>query len=326
MRRRDFIGGVGAAAVWPGAGRAQQRAVSVIGFLGFFEYLGTDRFDTFQRGLAEVGYVVGRNLTFEHRSAESRIERVPALTADLVNRQVNLIVANGSTALALAAKAATQTIPIIFIVGSDPVEVGLVASFARPGGNVSGLTMITAEIAAKRFELLHEMVPKATTIGLLVNPDNPYTAAEESEVRRAAESLGVRAVIALARNTSDFEGAFSVLMREHVGALLTGADPLFLGPRGELIVSLAARHGLPTSHQYDESTKAGGLMSYGAAITEEYRRLGVYAGRILQGEKPADLPVMRPSKFKLAINLRTAKTLGIDVPPTLLALADEVIE
>jgi putative ABC transport system substrate-binding protein len=327
MRRREFIAGLGGAAAWPLAARAQQPAMPVVGYLIFNSFeTNRDRRAAFHRGLAEVGYVEGRNVAIEYRSAENRMERVPELMADLVRRRVDVIGAFGSTSLALAAKAATQTIPTVFILGSDPVHIGLVASLARPGGNITGITLITAEMVAKRFELLHEMVPAATSIALLVNPTNPYSETEAKEVQRAGHALGLRAVILNARNQNEFEGAFANLAQQQVGALLVSADPIFVAARAEPIIALAARHRVPASYQFGDSVVGGGLMSYGPIVNEEWRQLGIYTGRILKGEKPANLPVLQPTKFELVINLKTAKALGLTVPETLLATADEVIQ
>jgi putative ABC transport system substrate-binding protein len=327
MKRRDFIAGLGTATAWPAVALGQQPKVPMIGYLVFNSLeANRDRRAAFHRGLAEVGYIEGRNVAIEYRSAESRIERVPELIADLVRLRVDVIGAFGSTSLALAAKAATQTIPTIFFLGSDPVQIGLVASLARPGGNMTGITLITSEIVARRFGLLHEMVPDVTSIGLLVNPTNSNSENVKKEVQRAARAIGLREVILNARNQTEFEGVFGTLAQQQLGALLLSADPIFIAEKAQPIIALAARHRVPVSYPYGESVAAGGLMSYGPIVNEEYRQLGTYTGRILKGEKPAELPVVQPTKFEFAINLKTAKALGLTIPETLLATADEVIQ
>jgi putative tryptophan/tyrosine transport system substrate-binding protein len=323
MRRREFIAGLAGAAAWPVISRAQS-SMPVVGLLAVTEYRGRDRLLAFQRGLAEVGFSEGTNVALEYR-VEGRMELIPELAADLVQRRMQVIVTLGSTALALAAKAATQTVPVVFIVGSDPVEAGLVASLARPGGNLTGVTLITAETVAKRFDLMRQMVPSAASAALLVNPDNPYSKFEAREFEHATQGRGMRSQILTARDGTEFEKAFASLAPNDIGMLLTSADPIF-SVGVESLVFLAARYAVPTSYEYSDAVAGGGLMSYGPFILEEFRQLGIYTGRILRGDKPVDLPVMQPTKFELAINLKTAKALGLTIPETLLATADEVIQ
>jgi putative tryptophan/tyrosine transport system substrate-binding protein len=325
MRRREFITLLGsAAAAWPFAARAQQPPVPVVGWLTIRSSPLAHTIAAFRDGLRERGYVEGSNVSTEFRYAAGRYDRVPVLAAELVARRVNVIVATGSD-LALAAKAATSTIPIVFSVGSDPVAIGLVASFNRPGGNLTGYTIISRDLVAKRLELLREVIPSAAAVGLLVNPSNPYSEVEMKEVQDAARSLGVQLHIVTASSESDFGPAFTALARQRVVGLLMSGDP-FLLARDEQLVALAARHRLPAIYAYRESVAAGGLMSYGASLAVQWRSLGVYVGRILKGERPADLPVIQPGKFELVLNLKTAKTLGLDVPWFLQQRPDEVIE
>jgi len=328
VRRREFITLLGgAAAAWPLAARAQQPAMPVIGFLGSASpdrWAG--RMRAFHQGLSEIGYAEGRNVAIEYRWAEGQNERLGPLAAELVGRQVTVIVTPGSTPAALAAKAATTTIPIVFEVASDPVELGLVTSLARPGGNITGVTSLNAEVGPKRLELLHELVPTATVVGLLVNPTNPNLAELTTKnLHAAARSLGLKMHILHASADRDFDTVFATLNQLRAGALVIGTDPFFSG-RLEQLATLTTHHAVPTVYQFREFTANGGLMSYGGSLTDTFRAVGVYTGRILKGDKPADLPVQRTTKVELFLNLRTAKGLGIDVPPTLLARADEVIE
>jgi putative tryptophan/tyrosine transport system substrate-binding protein len=326
MRRREFITLLGGAAVaWPLAARAQQAAMTVIGFLHaaspepFAPFVAA-----FREGLNETRYVEGRNAAIEYRWAENRYERLPALAADLVARRVAVLVTPGDIAPA-AAKSATSPIPIVFIVASDPIKLGLVASLNRPGGNITGVSMFTSVLMAKRIELLTELVPKAATIGLLVNPTAVTAARDVNDAQAAGRALGRQIQVLNASNESEIAAAFDTLAKQRIGALVTGTDVLFTNQHGQ-IAALASRHAIPAIYPWREFVSAGGLASYGTNHAEPYRQAGVYVGRILKGEKPADLPIMQPTKFQLVINLKTAKALGLDMPPTLLARADEVIE
>jgi putative tryptophan/tyrosine transport system substrate-binding protein len=328
MKRREFITLLGgAAAAWPLAARAQQPAMPVIGFLGSASpdrWAG--RMRAFHQGLSETGYAEGRNVAIEYRWAEGQNDRLGPLAAELVGRQVTVIVTPGSTPAALAAKAATTTIPIVFEVASDPVELGLVTSLARPGGNITGVTSLNAEVGPKRLELLHELVPTATVVGLLVNPTNPNLAELTTKnLHAAARSLGLKMHILHASADRDFDTVFATLNQLRAGALVIGTDPFF-SSRLEQLATLTAHHAVPTVYQFREFTANGGLMSYGGSLTDTFRAAGVYTGRILKGDKPADLPVQRTTKVELFLNLRTAKVLGLEVPRTLIARADEVIE
>ena len=329
MKRREFITILGGAAVaWPMAARAQQPAMPVIGFIDLRGAVETsrERMAAFHRGLAETGYVEGRNVAIEYRLAEGQNDRLPALAADLVRRQVAVIVSPGTTAATLAIKAATQTIPIVFATGGDPVELGLARTLSRPGGNITGATFLDAEVAAKRLQLLHEVVPAAELIAVLVNPANAgYSEAETKKLQVAARVLGVRLQVLNTSDPSEFEGAFATLLGERAGALLVISDALFNNHPGEL-VALAARYSVPAIYSSREHTTAGGLMSYAASIIDAWHLVGIYTGRILNGEKAADLPVQQSTKVELVINLRTAKALGLAIPETLLATADMVIE
>jgi putative tryptophan/tyrosine transport system substrate-binding protein len=326
ITRRDFIAGVGAAS-WPLATRAQQNTIPVIGILRPSTLIGSRKpeADAFLRGLAETGYVVGRNVTIENRWAEDHNDRLPALAADLVRLQVAVICPNGAPAT-LAAKAATQTIPILFAGGFDPVQIGLVASLARPGGNLTGFAgPFLDEVAGKRMELLHELVPAATSIAVLFNPTNRAQGGNPSLLQDAARSLGLGVEVVDVSRQSDIEPAFAKMAQQRVGAVMVTADPLFRSYVDQ-VAALAVRHAIPAAFPDKEAVKAGGLMSYAPDRQDLARQVGVYAGRILKGEKPADLPVQRPTKFELVINLKTAKALGLTVPKTLLVRADEVIE
>jgi putative ABC transport system substrate-binding protein len=328
LKRREFITLLGgAAAAWPLAARAQQPALPVIGFLGIGSPDKDDKqVRAFRQGLSEVGYVQGQNLAIEFRWAEGHGDGLPALAADLVRRKVMAIFTTGGLPPALAAKAATTTIPIVFLVGGDPVRLGLVASLNQPGGNLTGVTTMGTEIGPKRLELLHQLVPSATEIALLVNPSNPTLAERQSQDHRAAaRSLGLKLQVMHASNDRELEAVFETLGNLRAAALVIGGDGFF-NIRSEQIAAMTLRHTIPAIYQYREFAAAGGLLSYGGSLTDMYRLAGVYTGRILKGEKPAELPVQQSTKVELIINLKTAKTLGIDVPPTLLVRADEVIE
>jgi putative ABC transport system substrate-binding protein len=326
MRRRDFIIFLaGAMAAWPLAGGAQQKAIPIIGFLGSTSPAPyATQVAAFLRGLEEMGYIEGQTVAIEYRWAEGRFDQLPALAADFVGRKVDVIAADAVPS-ARAAKDATSTIPVVFISGSDPVERGLVASFSRPGGNLTGLAMMVAELAPKRVELLSEMVPQASVIALLVNPNNVQTQAVIRGVRETARAKAVQLQILKASTEGEIDAAFGTLMQLQAGALVVGPD-VFLHSRREQLVALAARYKIPTSYEWRESVAAGGLMSYAASLTSVFCQLGIYAGKILKGAKPADLPVEQPTKFELVVNLNTAKALGLTVPPSILARADEVIE
>jgi putative tryptophan/tyrosine transport system substrate-binding protein len=326
MRRREFITLLGGAAVtWPLAARAQQPAMPVIGFLNGASPEGyVPLVAAFRQGLKEAGYVEDRNVAIEYRWAEGQYDRLPELAADLVRRQVSVIAAT-STPANLIAKAATSTIPIVFTTGGDPVQLGLVASLSRPGGNVTGVTNLNVEVVPKKLELLHELVPTATIIALLVNPTNHLAATESRGLEAAASTLGLQLHILRASSERDFDTVFKVLTQLRPGGLIIGADAFFVS-RSEQLAALTVRQAVPTIFENRPFAAAGGLMSYGGSTTDNYRLAGIYTGRILKGEKPADLPVVQSSKVELIINLNTAKTLGITVPLPLLGRADEVIE
>jgi putative ABC transport system substrate-binding protein len=330
MRRRNFIALLGSAAAWPLAARAQQSATPVIGFLhggslaAFAPFL-----DGFHRGLKEPGYTEGKNVVIEYRWAENQYDRLPEMAADLVRRQVTVIFAGGSVR---AAKAATATIPIVFTTGEDPVKAGLVASLNRPGGNVTGITLFYVELGAKRLELLRELVPEAELVGLLTNPKSPQgvgsnTEAEEQErdARAAASIMGRHLVVAHASSESQIDEAFSTVVQQRAGALIVASD-IFLSTRRNQLIALASRHAIPTIYPWRDAVTAGGLIGYGIDLTDSYRQAGSYIGQILQGAKPGELPVLQPTKFLLAINLKTARSLGLTVPLIMQMTADEVIE
>jgi putative ABC transport system substrate-binding protein len=324
MRRREFIAGLGGAVAWPLVPRAQQRALPLVGFLRSTSLASATHLVTaFRQGLKETGFVEGQNVAIEFHSSDDSPERLPAIVAELIHRTAAVIVGNSSSAL--GAKAATTTVPIIFVTGGDPVQDGLVASLNRPGGNVTGVVFFNAVLGAKRLELLRQLVPKATTIAMLVNPNNPNTEAERIEVRAAAQASGQQLIVFDVNSADDIDAAFAALIQRGAGALFVGSGA-FLNSNRERLVALAVRYGLPTSYVWREAAVIGGLMSYGASITEAHRQAGVYAGRILKGEKPAELPVIQATKFEFVINLKTAKALGLEFHPQLLATADEVIE
>jgi putative ABC transport system substrate-binding protein len=325
MTRREFITLIGgAAAAWPIMAQAQQPAIPVIGFLNAQSSdTIANRLRAFRQGLKDAGYVEGENVTIEYRWAEGRYEQLPAQAADLVRRQVAVIVANGPAAA--VAKAATTTIPIVFLVSQDPVRLGLVNSLARPGGNATGINFFVGELMGKQLSLLRELVPGALRIAVLINPRYAASASATADVESAAHAMGLQARILNASHSREIIDAFTTIARDHHEALLVGPDPYFVQRRTQL-VTLAARHAIPTSYNVRDFVEAGGLMSYGTNTVDAYRQVGVYAGRILKGTKPADLPVVQASKFELVINLATAMMLGLEVPPALLARADEVLE
>lgn len=330
MKRREFIAGIGSAAtswlVWPFSARAQQPAMPVVGYLSSRSPAESDAvLAAFRQGLGEAGYVVGQNVAIEYRWAEGNYDKLPALAAELVGLKVSAILAAGGPPSALAAKKATSTIPVIFSAADDPVGIGLVDSLNRPGGNLTGMSVFNATLGAKRLELLHEFVPSARAIAYLTNPANPSAHLEVSAVQEAAKTFGIDLQILKASNDQEVETAFARLAESHAGAVIVAGEPYF-DSRRAAIVALAARYAVPASYSWRENVAMGGLLSYGTSITDSYRNSGVYCGRILKGEKPADLPVMQPTKFEMTINLRTAKTLGLSVPPALLTGADEVIE
>jgi putative tryptophan/tyrosine transport system substrate-binding protein len=326
MKRREFITLLGGAVAWPLAARAQQAAMPMVGFLGSSSATEwSPLVTTFQRGLKENGYVEAENVTIEYRWADGQYDRLPSLAADLVRRQVAVIVAAGSPAPALAAKAATAAIPIVFALGADPVQFGLVPSLNRPGGNVTGVAFLSAGLGEKALGLIHELVPSATVGAMLVNPNNPNADSVTRNARETARSLGLQLHILNPGTAPEIDTAFASLSEQRIGVLLIGADPFFLGRR-EQFVTLAARYAVPAVFFAREFVTAGGLMSYGTSIGDAYRRAGIYTGKILKGARPADLPVEQSTRFEFVINLKTAKTLGLTIPDKLLALADEVIE
>jgi len=324
--RREFITLLGGAAAWPLAARAEQRAMPVIGYLnGASAAQFTHLLAAFREGLSETGYAEGRNVAIEYRYADGQYDRLPALAADLIDRKVSVIVATAGTPTIRAAKAATATIPIVFVIGGDPVMFGLVASLNRPGGNITGVTLVGAEIVAKRLGFLLELIPSAAAIGVLANPKNPIAKPQVAELETGTKSLGREIDVLNASSETEIERAFATLDQQRVQALVVTADPFF-DDRRDLIIALAARYRVAVSYTRREFVIAGGLMGYGPDVPDAFRQAGVYTGRILKGEKPGDLPVMRPTKFQFVINLKTARALGLNVPDKLLAIADEVIE
>ena len=325
MRRRDFIAGLGGVAAWPVVARAQQAKVPVIGFL----HVGSsdsfaDELAAFRKGLSETGFVEGRNVVIEYRWAEGRREQLPSMAADLISRRVAVITATPSSA-ATAATAATTTVPIVFLSSFDPVKLGLVASLSRPGGNATGISNLSGELESKQLQLVRELVPSAGVIAQLVNPNNRNAQNDTKTLQETAQVIGQSLVVVNVSSASEIEPTFADLVRQRVGALIVPADVLFTRQR-EKLIALAAYHALPAIYTWRSFAKAGGLMTYGTDLAEAYRLTGVYTGRVLKGEKPARLPIIQSTKIELAINLKTAKALGITVPPSLLARADEVIE
>jgi putative tryptophan/tyrosine transport system substrate-binding protein len=326
MRRREFVTLLGGAAVWPVSAGAQQPALPLIGIMNS-QTLGpySDRMAAFHRGLKEGGFIEGGNLAIEYRWAEGHDDRLPTLAADLVRRKVRLIAGLNSTAAVLAAKAASTTIPIVFVIGGDPVKNRLVPNLNRPGGNVTGVSMMNNELGPKRLGLLHDLLPTASAFAVLVNPTNPNSEFDAKDLQAAGRAMSLTVNVLPARNEREIDVFFSTLVREHTAAFLTTPDPL-LSARREQIVALAADHAIPAIYDFREYTDAGGLISYASDILDMWRQAGIQVSRILKGEIPAELPIIQPTKFELVINLKTAKMLGLTVPPGLLAIADEVIE
>jgi len=329
MRRRDFITLLGNAVIaWPQAARAQQSA-SVLPVVGFLSSASAETYkpyvSAYQSGLNEHGFVEGQNVTIEFRWAEGHYDRLPSLAAELVSRPVTVIAAGGGLPSVLAAKAATATIPIVFTLGSDPVKFGIVASLNRPGGNITGVSLLAYLLDAKRVELLHELVPSSKVFAMLVNPGNTQVEAQLKDFQTATRSLAIGQIILEASTERDIDAAFASLVQQHANALVVSGDPFFLSRRDQ-IIALAAHYMIPSIYDWQEFAKAGGLMSYGVSLKDAYRQAGAYAARILKGERPSDMPVIQPTKFELVINLRIAKVLGIAVPQTLLVAADEVID
>jgi putative ABC transport system substrate-binding protein len=325
VKRREFITLLGGTAAWPLAARAQQPAMPVIGFLRSTPPAGSGFIvDAFRRGLSDAGFIEGKNVTIDYRWADNQVDRLSALAGDLVRRQVAVIVGAGSPA-AQAGKAATATTPIVFVIGADPISIGLVTSLNRPGGNITGVVFTVVSLAAKLLAMLHELVPKASVIAVLRDPNGPDAEAESRDLEEAGRAIGRRLLMVHAANEREFHAAFAKVVQASAGGLLIGSGPFFLSQRRQLVM-LAGRYGLPTMYNQREYPEVGGLISYGPSQTDAYRRAGIYVGRILKGEKPSDLPIELATKFELVINLATAKALGTDIPPNLLALADEMIE
>jgi ABC-type uncharacterized transport system substrate-binding protein len=326
MRRRDFITLLGGAAAWPLAARAQQGGLRVIGFLSGgsaweLAYLAA----AFRQGLGDTGYIEGRDVFIEYRWAEGHYDRLPTLAADLVGRRVAVIAATGGISSVLAAKAATATIPIVFTAGTDPVKFGVVASVNRPGGNVTGVVFFNNELGPKRLQVVRELAPNAAVLAMIVNPKNPNTEFDVQQMRSAAQHIGLPILILNASSERELDAAFAQLVEQRAGAVIVNSDPYFISRRDQLVAA-AAHNAVPAIYDLREFVAAGGLISYGTSIAEAYHHAGIYTGRILKGDKPADLPVQQSTKFELVINLKTAKALRIEVPATLLARADEVIE
>jgi putative tryptophan/tyrosine transport system substrate-binding protein len=325
MQRRQFITLLGSAAAWPMAARAQQPAMPVIGFLRSTSATGFAYIvDAFRQGLNDAGFVEGKNVAIEYRWADNQVDRLPGLAADLVRRQVAAILGAGGVA-AQAGKAATATMPVIFVIGADPVSIGLVASLNRPGGNITGVVFPSVALVAKLLAMLHELAPKASIIAVLRDPNGPDVESELRDLEEAGRAIGRQILMVNAANEREFHAAFAKVVQAGAGGLLIGSSPFFISQRRQ-IVALAGRHALPTMYNQREYPEVGGLISYGPSQSDAYRRAGVYVGRILKGERPGDLPVELGTKFELVINLATAKAFDVEIPPTLLALADEVIE
>jgi putative ABC transport system substrate-binding protein len=325
MRRREFITLVGGAAAWPAVARAQQAAMPVVGFVHYASATTLVHLaEAVRRGLKEAGYVEGQNVAIEYRWAEGHYERLPALAADLVRRQVTVITAGGAVA-ARAAKEATATIPVVFTSGADPVASGLVKSLSRPGGNLTGVSLLAAEMATKRLELIRDLLPKARTVAMMINPTFPGAESEMAEVEAAGRTIGLQIHSARATSPSDIDAALAAFNQLRVDAFIVGADGYFITRRDQL-ATLGARYAIPGIYPFPDFPQADGLLSYGVSLADAYRQAGVLTGRVLKGAKPAELPVMQPTKFEFVLNLKTAKALGLDVAPTLIARADEVIE
>jgi putative ABC transport system substrate-binding protein len=325
MRRREFMALVGGAGIWPLAASAQQATIPVIGFMHARSADDTvGQVSAFRRGLTEAGLIEGQNVKIEYRFAAGHYDRLPLIAADFVRQAVNLIVA-ASDPSAQAAKAATATMPIVFAVGNDPIKLGLVASYNRPGGNATGINILTAAMEAKRLGLLHEIVPQAAVVGVIVNPNYAQATAQVRQIEDAARATGLQIYVLRVSNDEDIDKAFNAIAQQRIAALIVAADP-FIDTRREKIISLTARQAVPTMYQFREHAAAGGLMSYGVDLIDVYRQVGIYAARILKGAKPADLPVMEPTKFEFVINLKTARALGLEINPQLLTNADEIIE